>query len=295
MKICLQCKSPVRKSWVCSSCDWHPHFVNGFPLFAPDLIDGGGVSYLEDSHDHLSALEETNFWFVSRNRLLCYLLEKHFPHAAKMLEIGCGNGFVLSGMAECRPAMKLYGSEAYLSGLMHAKKRLPCAWLAQMDARRIPFESEFDVIGAFDVIEHIEEDRMVLEQMYQALNPGGGIIITVPQHTWLWSEVDDKAGHKRRYARQDLIEKITDAGFTKVTTTSFIGLLLPFMMASRLMGNSNRNKSPQKNAKATAGLNLSGGINRVFMKICDIERSMIKSGVTIPWGGSLVCVAKKMK
>jgi hypothetical protein len=66
------------------------------------------------------------------------------------------------------------------------------------------------------------------------------------------------------------------------------------MMASRLMENSNRKKSSSKNAKSTAGLILPGVVNQLFMKICDIERILIKSGVTFPWGGSLVCVAQKM-
>lgn len=66
-----------------------------------------------------------------------------------------------------------------------------------MDARRIPFEGEFDVIGAFDVLEHIEEDERVLGQLNAALRSGGGIIATVPQHQWLWSEMDTVSGHRR--------------------------------------------------------------------------------------------------
>jgi SAM-dependent methyltransferase len=59
------------------------------------------------------------------------------------------------------------------------------AVLFQMDARKIPFESEFDVIGAFDVLEHIEEDEKALAQIFHAVLPGGGLILTVPQHRFL--------------------------------------------------------------------------------------------------------------
>ena len=64
-----------------------------------------------------------------------------------------------------------------------------------MDARRIPFEDEFDVIGAFDVLEHIKEDEQVLVQMHRAVKSGGGIMLTVPQHMFLWSEQDVQAHH----------------------------------------------------------------------------------------------------
>lgn len=72
---------------------------------------------------------------------------------------------------------------------------------AQMDARAIPAEAVFDLIGAFDVIEHIEEDEAALAAIHRALAPGGVAIIAVPQHPWLWSEADDVAHHARRYSR----------------------------------------------------------------------------------------------
>ncbi len=77
--------------------------------------------------------------------------------------------------------------------------------MLQFDACAIPYKAEFDVIGAFDVIEHIEEDTAALTQMYQALKPGGGLLITVPQHRFLWSAVDEMSYHKRRYHRNELI------------------------------------------------------------------------------------------
>ena len=80
-----------------------------------------------------------------------------------------------------------------------------------MDARRIPYEAEFDVIGAFDVIEHIYEDAAVLQQMHRAVRPGGGIIVTVPQHRFLWSKQDEFSCHFRRYTRGELMSKVSCA------------------------------------------------------------------------------------
>lgn len=141
---------------------------NGFPVLAPDIAEGF-EDYSSQSHDKLVRVEEENFWFVSRNKLLAYLLEQYFPDAQNMLEIGCGTGFVLCGLAKQRPNMSFSGGEAYLSGLGHAQRRIPQADLMQMDARNIPFVQEFDLIGAFDVLEHISEDKTVLQEMHKAL------------------------------------------------------------------------------------------------------------------------------
>ena len=68
----------------------------------------------------------------------------------------------------------LWGREVFSAGLRLAADRLPGVDLFQMDARQIPFENEFDVIGAFDVLEHIRDDELVLSQMYRAVRQGGG-------------------------------------------------------------------------------------------------------------------------
>ena len=71
------------------------------------------------------------------------------------------------------------------------------------------FRNEFDVIGAFDVLEHIADDELVLSQMHQAVRKGGGIILTVPQHSFLWSEIDEYSRHVRRYSVSELKLKLS--------------------------------------------------------------------------------------
>jgi len=92
---------------------------------------------------------------------------------ASFLEIGCGTGFVLSGVAQRFPQAKIVGSEIFVSGLAYAAQRLRSVELVQMDARRVPYRENFDVVAALDVIEHIEEDELVLEQLFSVLRPGG--------------------------------------------------------------------------------------------------------------------------
>jgi SAM-dependent methyltransferase len=194
----------------------------------------------------------------------------------------------LSGIREALPHLNLCGSEVFSAGLSFAAERLPGVELFQMDARRIPFREEFDVMGAFDVLEHVEEDEDVLAQMYQATRPNGGILITVPRHPFLWSPVDEYARHVRRYTARELTQKVRRAGFEVTRVTSFVSLLFPALILSRFKQSLSRAEfDPAGEFVANPSLN-------VFMeKILTAERALIRAGISFPAGGSLLLVARR--
>lgn len=259
----------------------------GHLTFAPELdenSEGFDASYF----GRLAKLEPGSFWFRSRNRLLCWALEHYFPDATNFLEIGCGTGFVLAGIRKALPWLTLAGGEVFSAGLRLAADRLPGVDLFQMDARQIPFENEFDVIGAFDVLEHIRDDELVLSQMYRAVRQGGGILLAVPQHSFLWSRIDEYSRHIRRYSLSELKAKVERAGFKTLRTTSFVSLLLPLMLIARL-----KQRLTNNELDPAAEFNLSIPGNFLLECIMNIERTMIRLGVVFPAGGSLLLVAKK--
>ncbi|MDD5389279.1 MAG: class I SAM-dependent methyltransferase [Gallionellaceae bacterium] len=235
-------------------------------------------------------MEASNFWFRARNRLIVWALRRHFPQMRRYLEIGCGTGYVLAGVAQAYPEASLTGSEVFSVGLPYAARRVGKAELLQMDARRIPYREEFDAIGAFDVLEHIEEDEVVLSEMLRAVRPDGGIVLTVPQHPWLWSRQDEYARHVRRYRIGELREKVLRAGFKVEFETTFVSLLLPAMLASRLA---------QRKASADSDplmeLRLPNLINWAFESVMYLERQLIRLGIRFPVGGSLLLIARKAK
>lgn len=174
MKVCLSCgKRFISKDWSCPFCNKSPEIIDGFLSFSPELSDSNEC-FNPEAFKRLFKVEAENFWFRSRNKLLIWALRKYFPQAKSFFEIGCGTGYVLSGIQREFRNLRLYGSDIFSNGLSFAKQRLSDVSLFQMDARRIPFENEFDVIGAFDVLEHIDEDNDVLSQMFQATRQGGG-------------------------------------------------------------------------------------------------------------------------
>ena len=236
----------------------------------------------------LATVEDGNWWFRSRNTLIIWALARYFPQSKNFLEIGCGTGFVLLGIQQAFPDLVLSGGELFGEGISHAEMRLPNVTLFQMDARKIPFEGEFDVIGAFDVLEHIEEDEWVISQMFRAVKIGGGIIVTVPQHRFLWSSIDEYSFHKRRYTREELVEKVEGAGFKIIRITSFVSFLLTLMLISRV-----KYRTSSRAFDPLAEFRIGHFLNGVFEKIMDMERSLITSGISFPVGGSLLVVARR--
>lgn len=288
MKHCLRCETDfVAADWECPVCGYLPSSVAGFTVLAPELAQGG-AGFRPEAFEQLAALEAKNFWFRTRNRLIVWALKIHFPNMRRYLEIGCGTGYVLAGVAQAYPAASLVGSEVFSIGLPHAAARVKSAAFLQMDARRIPFVEEFDVIGAFDVLEHIEEDEVVLAAMLRALKPGGGVAITVPQHPWLWSSADDSARHVRRYSIGELRKKVLRAGFKIEFETAFVSLLLPAMLASRL---TKRRTDPRD--VSMPELSLPRWLNRAFETVMNLERQLIRSGLRLNLGGSRLLIATK--
>jgi len=289
MKRCLHCATTHNAiDWQCPGCGKVPDRVDSFPIMAPDLAQGG-AGFPSEAFDALACVEAESFWFRARNRLIVWALRRHFPNMQHYLEIGCGTGYVLAGVAEAYPDSAITGSEVFSVGLPFAAERVAKARFLQMDARQIPYVDEFDVIGAFDVLEHIEEDEPVLAEMFRALRPGGGIAITVPQHPWLWSQQDENACHVRRYLMSELRKKVQQAGFKVELETSFVSLLLPAMMASRLSSK----KIPPDGKSKSSELQLPGFINRAFEGVMYLERLLIRSGIRFPVGGSLLLIARK--
>lgn len=270
-------------------CKMNPIQIEGFTAYAPDIaIEGQGFksSYFSE----LARLESNHFWFRARNELLIWALKRYCPDLHSFLEIGCGTGYVLSGIANAFQNATLYGSELFIAGLHFAKARVPSVNLMQMDAREIPFTSQFAAIGAFDVLEHIEDDESVLRQVHKALKPGGLLFVTVPQHRRLWSPVDELACHVRRYEAADLHQKIAAAGFQVVRSTSFITTLLPVMMAARWF----KKQTATKPCDALAELKIAPGLNALFFQCLRMELALIKKGLNFAVGGSRFVVAKRI-
>jgi SAM-dependent methyltransferase len=284
MKICQVCAARFRSAaWSCPSCSWQaPRYrtinilssVPSVPGFAPQFFD------------LLSAPEERHFWFRARNALIAEAIGRHFPQARTFLEVGCGTAQVTGALQRACPALSYTASEVLREGLLVAERKAPGAELVQADVHDLPWEDEFDIVGAFDVLEHVADHGAAARQLARVVKPGGGVIVTVPQHQWLWSPIDDYACHQRRYSRTALVTLLAQAGLRVERVTSFVSLLLPLLIASRLAQRRGP-VDPQREFQ------LSRLGNWVGDKMMTVERALIGAGISFPVGGSLLAIARR--
>ncbi len=268
--------------------------ISGIKCYSPDLAIENG-DYPSDAFKLLFEIEEKNFWFVNRNKIIINLFKKHVGEEVnKVLEIGSGTGYVLKGLNDTFKNYNLYGSEIHLEGIKYAESRLRNIEFIQVDATNMPFENEFNAIGAFDVLEHIEQDLKVIQQVHKALKSGGLFIISVPQYQWMWSVNDDIAYHKRRYSRKELKNKLLSEGFEIDYVSSFVFILFPVMYISRLFKQKKVHEITEEIIfKEMNELKLNPMLNSIFGALMKIDVFLIKNGISLPFGGSLIIVAKK--
>ena len=289
MRLCPACAAPCPDfDAPCPSCSHQVARRGGILILAPELA-GEGQGFNAEHFADLFAREASSFWFQGRNDILSWVIGRYVRPRARFLEIGCGTGFVLARLTRDFPDTAFTGSELFETGLSYARQRLPGVDLMQMDARALPYDAEFDGIGAFDVLEHIAEDERVLSEIHRALRPGGHVVLSVPQHPALWSLADEIACHERRYNRGELENKLRRAGFQVVMSTSFVTLLLPLMFAVRRSGRSKRalEKDPAAEHRMPAL------VNAILRATITVELMLIRLGLRLPAGGSRLVVARK--
>jgi len=291
MKLCLKCNARhASPEWLCPECGHAPSLLNGFVAHSEEMAQSGGGGFKPEIFEQFNQWELSSFWWRARRDIITWAIKKFKNESGNVsfLEVGCAAGYLLGSISAEFPNINLSGAEIFLDGLQHAAKRLPNVTFMQMDARKIPFADEFDMIGIFDVLEHIEEDEDVLRQLYRALKPGGTLLLIVPQHQWLWSNIDDHVCHVRRYKAKDLHGKMLAQNFILERSTSFVSLLFPAMVASRM-----KSKLAKGNDDLASEMQLPRVVNEVFYKVMRTEKKLIDWGLNFPFGGSRLVVAKK--
>jgi SAM-dependent methyltransferase len=176
----------------------------------------------------LTELEDRHWWYRERRTLLARSLAGLTPGDA--LDVGAaggGNTRVLRAHG-WRAAALEYGPEG---AEVCAERGLP---VLRGDATRLPLApGSLDLVVAFDVLEHLEDDKAAAAGVFEALRPGGTFLVAVPCDMRLWSEHDVAVGHVRRYSRPELVDLLQGAGFEIRDVRSWMVLLRPAVALRR--------------------------------------------------------------
>ena len=231
----------------------------------------------------MAELDQRHWWYRARREVLAALIRRAVkpPKDAAVLEIGCGTGHNLAMLSEFGKVDALELDEE-ARGV--AEQRLgrqvmssPLPELAEVAKRH------YDLVGAFDVIEHIEDDRAALASIAARLKPGGTLIVTVPAHQWMWSAHDVVNHHQRRYSKGQLRRLIEDSPLHLDSIGYFNSLLFPVAVAERM--------ASKLRGKDDADLKLPPApLNKALERSFAAERHLI-GRVPLPPGLSLFAVA----
>ncbi|MFO0926415.1 MAG: class I SAM-dependent methyltransferase [Gemmataceae bacterium] len=257
-----------------------------------------GSHFGEKPHfDDLYQAEQTYFWFRHRRRVLAQQLARLTADLAdgfQVLEVGCGNGSLLQVLEQACPRGQVTGSDLFAEGLEYARQRVRCQ-LVQADVYDLPFGPQFDVIGMFDVLEHLPDEQGALRCLTGVLRPGGRLLLTVPAYQSLWSYADEAGGHYRRYAPRQLHAALEAAGYEVDYLTPFMALLYPLMKLGRAAA-AWRNRFRSKPLDGiTLNLNefrVSPLVNAALSGMLRLELPLLARGARLPTGTSLLAVAR---
>ena len=184
-------------------------------------------------YQQMAELDDRHWWYRARREILAELIRREArpPANAKILEIGCGTGHNLAMLGEFG---HVDGLELDEEARTVAEGRLGRVVMGAPlpELAGVP-ERHYDLIGAFDVIEHIDDDRAALASIATRLKPGGKFVMAVPAHQWMWSAHDVVNHHKRRYSKRGL-KRLVDSSPLKLTKIGYFNsLLFPLAVAER--------------------------------------------------------------
>ena len=263
----------------------------------------------KQEYERMHALESQYWWFVGRRAIIERLLQR--PHrltalsgispldGLDLLDIGCGTGANLPMLRRfAGPAGRVTGIDFSPLALRFACDHpgLSSARLLQGDAMRLPFrDASFDVVTMFDVLEHIPDHCLALQEVLRVLRPGGRYIFSVPAYQHLWSAHDTALHHFRRYEYRDLRALLRSSGYRVALLSFAMSLMPPIAWAWRRFVLPFKARRPQNAQRHSEGAILPpapGPLNAALVKYLECEGRIIARR-RLNFGTSLVGIAVK--
>lgn len=231
-------------------------------------------------------LEKDNWWFRTRRNMIWWLIKEYnIRDKDKILDYGCGSGFLVGKMQE--GGLNAYGvdisQEAIQMGVSRGVKNLYALGSIKSDFD----DNYFDMILAMDVVEHIEKDTEVIKELKRLLKPEGHLVIMVPAYQWMWGVQDEVAHHFRRYSMSSISKLAKSAGLNIVRKSYFNTFLFPPVAAVRLASRFFK----LKNRESDFDINHSF-MNKLLYGIFNFEFKLLKH-INFPFGVSILLVLNK--
>lgn len=218
-------------------------------------------------------------------------VKKFMPSAqAVIMEIGCSSGFLIRDLAKSFPEAVIVGADVVKEPLYRLAKTLPGIPLIRFDLLQNPLPAQsVDVLIMLNVLEHIEDDVVALQNAFNLLKPGGALIIEVPAGPYLYDAYDAELHHFRRYSASELQAKLTQAGF-KISRKSHLGFVLfPAFAAVKLLNKWSPFRKNKTVVRDQAASTSGSGLVKLAMEF----ESRILAAFRLPFGIRVLMTAQR--
>lgn len=232
--------------------------------------------------DAIARVERRHWWFRGRREIVAEVLRRRLPAGARVVDVGCGTGFVLERLLDDFDATGLEPDASVRARAADTVRGRIRAGSTD-DLSAIPPGSA-DAVLLLDVLEHLDDDAAALRAVTPLLRPGGFILVTVPAFPALWSSHDVRNEHRRRYTRRSLVETFRRAGLVPTLASYFNTRLFPLAIVHRTLGRLAGHASERELALPPAAIN-----ERLF-RIFSGEGARLGHG--LPVGLSLLATAE---
>ncbi len=207
-----------------------------------------------------------------------WLVDQVSPYlAGRILEVGAGSG-TMSQRIRSFGALTATEPDPGLALLLVDRFRGTDVEVQSGDLNAVVSRGTFDSVVLINVLEHIEDDRDALRQLFATLENCGTAIVFVPAFEMLFSEFDRQIGHFRRYRRRDLRYKMIDAGF-EIEELKYVNLpgWFAWLILARLLG-----QPPATGRKV-----------QIYDRVAIPLIRFFEDRITPPFGQSVLCIGRK--
>lgn len=244
----------------------------------------------EEFYAEYFRIEDRHWWFIGRRRIFLATLDRHLEPARsgtrQILDLGCGTGTMLGYLERYG---EVTGVDADRQAVEFCRRR-GLENVRLLESERLPFpDQSFDLVTAFDVLEHIPDDQEALEQIRRVLRVGGVLLAAVPAHPWLWGAQDEISHHQRRYTKSELRARIAAANLDLRRLSYFNMILAPPIAAVRLARRIHR---PRGELRSDFEMSKEGRLNELLAGIFGLESRWVPT-TGLPFGISMLALARR--
>lgn len=238
-------------------------------------------------YEQYRQIELHHWWFQGRERLLKHLIRHWLPtkpagRPVKILNVGCATGHSSEWLREFGEV----DSIEYDTECAEMARQFTGMPIHQGTAEALAYgDGSYDLVTAFDVLEHIPRHQVAAAELMRVCAPGGLVLITVPAFQELWSEHDEINQHCRRYRLKEISGLFcsNDAGGTILKAGYFNFWLFPLVALVRLVQRALKrsNNAPVSDFQRHRG----GMLSPLLMRLLASERRILSArGWSFPFG-----------